>query len=75
MFRSFKGSKGMVYLDLRKLNILNLASRERNIEAQLFTLQKDSQWDSFSNKYYMRHLECDFVHCFRNRSVGKMQPT
>lgn len=65
----------MVYLDLRKLNIFNLTSCERNIEAWLFTLQKDSQWDSFSNKYYMWHLECDFVHCFRNRAIGKMQST
>lgn len=43
MFCSFKGSKGRVYLDLRKLNLLNPASGERNIEEQLFTLQKDSQ--------------------------------
>lgn len=75
MFHSFKGSKGMVYLDLRKLNILNPVSCERNTEGRLFTLQKDSPWDSFRNKYYTWHLACDLAHCFRNKSIGKVQST
>lgn len=72
-FHSFKGSKGIVYLDLRKLNILNPAAHEKNIGGWLFTLQKDSQWDSLSCKYYMWHLACDLGHCFRSRSIGNMQ--
>lgn len=63
----------MVYLDSRKRNILNPASCERYIEGRLFTLPRDSHWGALSNKYCMRHLACDLVQFFRNRSIGKMQ--
>lgn len=67
MFRSFKGSKGMVYLNSRKRNILNPASCERYIEGRLFTLPRDSHWGALSNKYCMRHLACDLVQIFRTK--------
>lgn len=45
MFHSSERLQWDDILDLRKFNILNPVSQERNIEGWLFTLQKVSQWN------------------------------